>query len=75
MKKKFPFSVLFPCTKILSQICKNKVESQMHRSNWYSMVGLMLFNVFRLTFRLISVKGFFVVLGYAFWLKHISEHI
>lgn len=47
----------------------------MYRSNWYSMVGLMLFNVFRLTFRLISVKGFFVVLGYAFWLKHISEHI
>ncbi|KAM6134155.1 LOW QUALITY PROTEIN: leucine-rich repeat-containing protein 9 [Phoenicopterus ruber ruber] len=33
--------LVFSCTKILSQICKNKVDSQMHRNNWYSMITVL----------------------------------
>lgn len=58
-EEKSPIFSVFPFTKILSQVCKNKADSRMHCDNWYSVEGLMLFNVFRLTFRLISVKVFF----------------
>lgn len=63
-EEKTPIFSVFPFTKILSQICKNRVDSQMHCYNWYSAEGLMLFNLFRLTFRLISVKGFFCCLTF-----------
>ncbi|NXK49459.1 LRRC9 protein, partial [Chauna torquata] len=33
---------VFSCATILSQVSKNKVDSQMHQNNWYSMVRLML---------------------------------
>ncbi|KAM9290094.1 LOW QUALITY PROTEIN: leucine-rich repeat-containing protein 9 [Cariama cristata] len=36
-EEKIPILSVFPCAKILS-ICKNKVHSQMHHNNWYSMI-------------------------------------
>ncbi|XP_064369582.1 leucine-rich repeat-containing protein 9 [Dromaius novaehollandiae] len=36
-----PVLSVFPCAKILSQISKNKVDSQAHLSNWYSMITVL----------------------------------
>ncbi|XP_009668984.2 leucine-rich repeat-containing protein 9 [Struthio camelus] len=36
-----PVLSVFPCAKILSQISKNKVDSQTHLNNWYSMITVL----------------------------------
>ncbi|XP_010216399.1 PREDICTED: leucine-rich repeat-containing protein 9-like [Tinamus guttatus] len=36
-----PVLSVLPCAKILSQISKNKVDSQTHLNNWYSMITVL----------------------------------
>ncbi|KAM9291429.1 LOW QUALITY PROTEIN: leucine-rich repeat-containing protein 9 [Morus bassanus] len=40
-EEKAPILSVFPCAEILSQICKNKVDAQMHCNNWYSVITVL----------------------------------
>ncbi|KAM6069635.1 LOW QUALITY PROTEIN: leucine-rich repeat-containing protein 9 [Theristicus caerulescens] len=40
-EEKTPILNVFPCAKILSQTCKNKVDSQMHCNNWYAVITVI----------------------------------